>query len=235
MNKLVFLVLVLIFLVSCTEQIKELEEVQQTEEMKETDIEEFPSLKELEKVEIKEYKGKELDAMADVKDVSIKGPQYVDKDTYRLEVFGLVNNPKNFTYEEVIELQKYSKVVDINCVLGWDATVLWEGILLSDLFEEVQPTKEVNTVIFYAADDYTTSLPLDQIIDNNLLMADKINNVTLIPERGFPFQLVAESKLGYKWIKWITKIELSDDEDYKGYWESRGYSNKADLDGTYTD
>lgn len=49
-------------------------------------------------------------------------------------------------------------------------------------------------------------------------------------ERGAPFQLVAESRLGYKWIKWVTEIELSDDVDYEGFWESRGFSNDAYLD-----
>ena len=72
-------------------------------------------------------------------------------------------------------------------------------------------------------------MPLDYIIDNNIMMAYKMNNVTLPPERGFPFQLVAESKWGYKWIKWITAIELSDNEEYRGFWERRGYSNSADL------
>ena len=57
-----------------------------------------------------------------------------------------------------------------------------------------------------------------------------MNNITFPPERGFPFQLVAESKFGYKWIKWITEIELYDDADYRGYWESRGYSNNAELE-----
>jgi len=57
-----------------------------------------------------------------------------------------------------------------------------------------------------------------------------MNEITVPPERGFPFELVAESKWGYKWIKWITAIELSDDVDYRGYWEKRGYSNAADLD-----
>jgi DMSO/TMAO reductase YedYZ molybdopterin-dependent catalytic subunit len=56
-----------------------------------------------------------------------------------------------------------------------------------------------------------------------------MNNATIPPERGFPFQLVAESKWGYKWIKWITKIEVSNNTDYQGYWESRGYSNLGDL------
>jgi DMSO/TMAO reductase YedYZ molybdopterin-dependent catalytic subunit len=57
-----------------------------------------------------------------------------------------------------------------------------------------------------------------------------MNDVTLPPERGFPFQLVAKNKWGYKWIKWITDIQLSSDESYEGFWESRGYSNSGDLD-----
>ena len=66
-------------------------------------------------------------------------------------------------------------------------------------------------------------------------MAFKMNNVTLPYERGFPFQLVAESKWGYKWIKWITEIEFSDNLLYKGYWERRGYSNNADLNESFFD
>jgi DMSO/TMAO reductase YedYZ molybdopterin-dependent catalytic subunit len=60
-------------------------------------------------------------------------------------------------------------------------------------------------------------------------MAYKMNGLVLPPERGFPFELVAESKYGYKWIKWITSIELSDNENYLGYWESRGFSNDATV------
>jgi DMSO/TMAO reductase YedYZ molybdopterin-dependent catalytic subunit len=56
-----------------------------------------------------------------------------------------------------------------------------------------------------------------------------MNGIVLPPERGFPFQLVAESKFGYKWIKWITRIELSDNLAYEGYWERRGYSNEGNL------
>ena len=44
-----------------------------------------------------------------------------------------------------------------------------------------------------------------------------------IVQPGYPFQLVAEDKWGYKWIKWIVKIELTDDPSYRGYWEQRGY------------
>jgi len=67
-------------------------------------------------------------------------------------------------------------------------------------------------------------------MNNEIIMAYKMNDVIVSPERGFPFQLVAENKWGYKWIKGITKIELSDDVNYRGYWESRGYSTSSDLD-----
>jgi len=66
-------------------------------------------------------------------------------------------------------------------------------------------------------------------------MAYSMNNITIPAERGFPFMLVAEEKWGYKWIKWITKIELSDDETYRGYWERRGYSDSGDLDWSFFD
>ena len=62
------------------------------------------------------------------------------------------------------------------------------------------------------------------------MLAYMVNEVVLPAERGFPFQLVAEEKWGYKWVKWITKIELSNDPNFRGYWEQRGYNNIGDLD-----
>ena len=106
---------------------------------------------------------------------------------------------------------------------------------MRDLLEQANPLPEAKTVIFHAYDGYTTSFPLEYIMDNDIMMAYRMNEVTLPPERGFPFQLVAESKWGYKWIKWITGIELSDDTDYRGYWESRGYSDSGDLDKSFFD
>jgi DMSO/TMAO reductase YedYZ molybdopterin-dependent catalytic subunit len=129
--------------------------------------------------------------------------------------------------------QHYKKVVTLDCVEGWSVTILWEGMLVRDLLEEAGPLENAEIVIFHAYDGYTTSLPIDYIINNDLLIAYKMNDVVLPPARGFPFQLVAESKWGYKWIKWITEIEVSDDTSYMGYWERRGYSNSADLDESF--
>ena len=180
--------------------------------------------------EIREYEGKDLSSINNFRPNSIKGSQQIDNQTYTLTLSGLVKNELELTYNDVLSsYQSYKKVVTLNCVEGWRVTILWEGIKLQDILSEAEVSSKANTVIFRAYDGYSTSLPLDYIIDNNILMAYKMNNVTLPPERGYPFQLVAESKWGYKWIKWITSIELSDNPDYKGFWESRGWDNDADL------
>jgi DMSO/TMAO reductase YedYZ molybdopterin-dependent catalytic subunit len=167
----------------------------------------------LEGVEIREYEGRDLSSINDFRENSIKGPQYIDNETYRLAITGLMNNELEYTYDDIINNnQHFKKVVTLYCVEGWKTTILWEGVPVDDLIEETGVDPSATVVIFYAYDGYSSLLPLDYIIDNNIMITYKMNNVTLPPERGYPFQLVAESKYGYKWIKWITEIELSDNE-----------------------
>ena len=160
----------------------------------------------------------------------IKGTQNIDRESYRLQVDGLVKNPRNFTYEEIIGLPETSKVVDLNCVEGWSFTAKWTGVKMADLFNETGIRDNATTVIFYSADGYSTSLDLDYLLKNNIILAYRLSDVTLPPDRGFPLQLVAEGKYGYKWAKWIVRIELSN-LSYRGYWEQRGYSNTANVGG----
>jgi len=188
----------------------------------------------LDAVAIREYQGEKLSSVNDFRENSIKGPQQINTSSYQLKITGLVTNQKNYTYDEIIStFQHYKKIVTLDCVEGWSVKILWEGILIKDLISEAQPDRSANTIIFKAYDGYTTSFPLNYTTDNNILLAYKMNNATLPPERGFPFQLVAESKWGYKWIKWVTEIELSNNPFYKGYWESRGYSNSGDLNESF--
>ena len=180
--------------------------------------------------EVRNYQGENLSSIADVLENAIKGTQNINESTYRLTLTGLVNRTLQLTYNDVINShQKYQKVVTIYCVEGWQAKILWEGVLVKDILAEGGINASANTVIFYASDGYSTALPLDYILNNNILLAYKMNNVTIPPERGFPFELVAESQYGYKWIKWVTQIEVSDNANYLGYWESRGYTNNATL------
>jgi DMSO/TMAO reductase YedYZ molybdopterin-dependent catalytic subunit len=182
-------------------------------------------------VEIHEYQGERLGSANDFRENSIKGVQYIDEATYTLTLDGLVDQPISWSYLELGEMERMAKLVTIHCVEGWSVRALWEGIPLAQLFEQAQLQDEANTVIFHAADGYTTSLPLDFILERDLIIADRINGIRLPPKNGFPFELVAEDRWGYKWIKWIVRIELSDDPSYRGFWESRGFSNDGDADG----
>ena len=180
--------------------------------------------------EVREYKGENLSSISDIEENNIIGNQLLNESTYRLTVNGLVNKTKTYNYTEVINgFQSYEKIVTLYCVEGWNAKILWEGVLVRDLLNASEVNQTANTVIFHAADGYTTSMPLSYFYDKDIIMAYKMNGIVMPPERGFPFELVAESKYGYKWIKWITQIELSDNENYKGYWESRGWPNDAGV------
>jgi DMSO/TMAO reductase YedYZ molybdopterin-dependent catalytic subunit len=180
--------------------------------------------------EVRDYMGENLSSINSIVDNAIRGTQVINQSTYRLTVNGLVNNPKEYTYNQVVNgFQNYEKVVTLHCVQGWSAEILWQGVLVRNLLDQSGVGSSAKVVIFHAADGYTTAMPLNYFYDNDTLMAYKMNGLTLPPEKGFPFELVAESKYGYKWIKWITQIELSDDENYLGYWESRGYSNDANI------
>ncbi len=185
-------------------------------------------------VEVRSYQGKDLSSINAFRENSIRGPQHINESDYRLTITGLTNKTDIYTYQNVLEqYPHYTKLVTLHCVEGWDATILWEGVQVRDLIRNAGPGPRANTAIFTAHDGYTTSFPLDYLMNRDIIMAYKMNNVTLPAERGYPFQLVAEDKWGYKWAKWIEKIELTADPSYKGYWEQRGYSNTGDLDKNF--
>jgi len=178
--------------------------------------------------EITQYQGKNLSSISNVYENAIAGTQHINQTTYRLTVTGLVNKTLQSTYDDVVNNhQKYQQVVTIYCVEGWNAKILWEGVLVKDLLQDAGVSPNATVVIFHASDGYTTALPMDYIVQNNIMIAFKMNGVVMTPQIGWPFMLVAQSQYGYKWIKWITEIEASSNTNYLGYWESRGYPNDA--------
>jgi DMSO/TMAO reductase YedYZ molybdopterin-dependent catalytic subunit len=178
--------------------------------------------------EIREYNGQKLSSVSDFRNEAINGDQHIDNSTYTLNITGLVQNVTLFTYDDVVSKHAhYLKVVTLHCVEGWEVTALWEGVRVKDLLQDAGYNESAQVVIFYAQDGYTTSLPLSYIVDNNIMIAFKVNGLILPASDGYPLRLVAEGKLGYKWIKWITKIEVSNDVNFRGYWESNGYDNNA--------
>jgi DMSO/TMAO reductase YedYZ molybdopterin-dependent catalytic subunit len=179
-------------------------------------------------VEIKEYKGEKLSPYDRQYDNSIKGPQKVDEKTFRLRVTGIVQQPVEMNYKEILALPSVTRAITLNCIEGWSEHLLFKGFRMVDLLKKAKPKKETQTVIFYAIDGYSSSLPYKFVVDNDIMIAYDINGLKLDAERGFPLQVVAESKFGYKWVKWLERIELSD-KPYLGYWERLGYDNDASI------
>jgi DMSO/TMAO reductase YedYZ molybdopterin-dependent catalytic subunit len=184
----------------------------------------------LPEVEAKEFQGVKLTPLSEQGNTAIKGTQHINRSTYRLQVTGLVENELSLSYDELLKLPAYSEVAYMKCVEGWGFTAKWTGFRVTDLLEMAKLKPNASYVVFHSSDGYSTGLPLEYLRANQTLMAYGINDLTLPPERGFPFQLVAKHKYGYKWAKWITSIEVVDKE-VAGYWESVGYTNTADVGG----
>ena len=156
-----------------------------------------------------------------------------DQSTYTLTVDGLVDHPLTLSYADLRAYPQISQLMDLNCVEGWNFTAKWTGPALSAIFAAAGVQSGAKIAIFYTADVPTgyTSLDLSYIDDNNIIIALKDNDITLPADRGFPFQVVAMGKYGYKWAKWVTRIELSSNTNFRGYWESNGYNNNGDVNG----
>ena len=181
--------------------------------------------------EATEFMGVSLTPISAQNNNALKGTQFIDRETYRLTVDGLVESPLSLSYADLQAYPQVSRLTDLDCVEGWSFTAKWTGPAMSAILNDAGVKQEAKILIFYTSDSTEgyTSMDLGYIYDRDIIMALKINDVTLPPDRGFPLQLVAMQKWGYKWVKWVTRIEVSSDENFRGFWESRGLSNSADV------
>lgn len=160
--------------------------------------------------------------------VDIKGTPPIDIKKWRLIVDGEVENPLNFTYKDIKKLPQHSEVALLQCVEGPFGKAKWTGVRLRDILSLAHPKKGAKEVVFHSEDGYSTSIILTTATKPNILLALKMNDEVLPKPHGFPLKAVVPGKFGYKWAKWIKRIEVVD-YDYKGYWESRGWDDEANL------
>ena len=184
-------------------------------------------------VEATEFLGTKLTPIREQNNNALSGTQHIDKASYVLTIDGLVDNPMTLTYEDLLGFNQQSKLMPLNCVEGWSFTAKWTGPSLADLLTLAKVRPGALIAIFYTKDVPAgySSLDLSYIFSRNIILGFKLNDISLPDNRGFPFQVVAESKYGYKWSKWITRIEISDNANFRGYWEKAGYNNDADDAG----
>jgi hypothetical protein len=160
--------------------------------------------------------------------VDIGASPQIDVEGWRLGVDGLVENELSLTYDDILSLESKSEVVTLKCVDGPTGTADWKGVKLSIILNMAGLLDNATEVVFYGADDYSSSLTIEDALSDDVILAYEMNGEVLPVDHGYPLRLVAPGKYGYKWVKWITNIEVIG-YDYKGFWESRGWSDDADI------
>ena len=149
---------------------------------------------------------------------------------WQLTVTGSVNNPLNLTWTEIVSLPQTIIYSELICV-DWPDQVLmsgnWTGVKLRHLLETAGISPKAIKVGFYAEDGYSTDLTIEAAMFDDKILAYELNGETLYEG----LRLVVPGKWGYKWINGVNHIEVVD-YDFLGYWESRGYSDEADVDMT---
>jgi DMSO/TMAO reductase YedYZ molybdopterin-dependent catalytic subunit len=120
-------------------------------------------------------------------------------------------------------------VSDFHCVEGWSVlNCKWEGVLFKDIVALVKPRSTAKFVTFECADGYTTSLTLEELSGDDILLVYKLDGKELEVGYGFPLRLVVPSKYAYKSALWVTRMKFASKKEL-GYWEQRGYSDTADV------
>ena len=151
-----------------------------------------------------------------------------DQDDWDLKVFGLVEEPLTLSYDQFLALPTTRIVADIHCVTTWSKLdTVWEGVLFREFIEPVQVKPEARFVMVHCEHGFTTSLPLEVVMDDDVLLAYRYDDLPLTPEHGYPLRLVVPKKYFWKSAKWVRGLELMV-QDRLGFWEVRGYHNGAD-------
>jgi DMSO/TMAO reductase YedYZ molybdopterin-dependent catalytic subunit len=152
----------------------------------------------------------------------------VDLASWDFKVFGQVDRPMRWTYEEFERLPRVRVQNDIHCVTRWSRfDNVWEGVAARELLKQVTPKPDARFVIIHAEQGYTTNLPLAELLRDDVLLADTHDGEPLSPEHGWPLRLVVPHRYFWKSAKWVRGFELVAN-DQPGFWEQNGYHNDAD-------
>lgn len=156
----------------------------------------------------------------------------VSAESGELRILGLVDNPLNLTYDDLLSFPRVSEVARLTCVLGTpNVTYDWVGVPVFYLLTLAQTRPNATKVVFRASDGFSSDLPLSEALKPMIVVAFGANGSMTLPDisgiQGL-FRLVVPGKWGYKWVGNLAEIELVD-YDYKGTYESTGWSDEADI------
>ncbi len=163
-----------------------------------------------------------------------------DPQTWDFKVWGDVETPVTWSWEQFNRLPRTSIEMDIHCVTRWSKfDTTWEGVSVRTLVEQglikIKPT--AHYVMQHAEYGFTVNLPLEVVLAENFLLATHFNGEPISPDHGYPLRGVVGYIRGrddlttpYLWkgAKWLRGLEFMA-HDQPGFWEQAGYHNTADV------
>lgn len=151
----------------------------------------------------------------------------ISLEEWRLKVWGLVEE-KVWTWKEFLELPQTKLKADFHCVTHWSRyDDEWEGVMFKDLYATLKANPATKHVMQHAYGGYTTNLPLQWMLDEDVILAHRFNGAPLPVDHGGPLRVFTPKRYAWKGAKWLNGLEFTT-KDNPGFWEINGYSNTAD-------
>lgn len=147
---------------------------------------------------------------------------------WSLTLDGLVEKPVTLNWSQFSAQPQVTDVSDFHCVTTWSKYVCrWSGVAFTTLFELAQPKPEAKYVYFTSYDGYSTNVPLEHCLDDDVLIATQFDGAPVTREHGGPARVIIPKLYAWKGAKFVKTITFLA-EDRLGFWEVRGYHNIGD-------
>lgn len=151
-----------------------------------------------------------------------------DPRTWTFRCFGLVEEEVVWSWPEFLKLPRVTLTSDVHCVTRWSKLDNhWEGVSIREIMRRVRVRPEARFVLEHADPDYTTNIALEDLVQDDVLLALTHNGTELEPDHGGPVRLVVPKLYFWKSAKWIRAFEFLE-VNPPGFWEQNGYHMHGD-------
>ncbi|MEO0492280.1 MAG: molybdopterin-dependent oxidoreductase [Actinomycetota bacterium] len=171
-------------------------------------------------------------------DTALSFPQ-VDPASWSLKFTGMVDNPYELTYDEILNMDLVERTITLSCVsnpIGGElvGNAVWTGVPLADLLDRAGIQDGATQIVGRSVDDFTAGFPTETVYDGrNAMLVVGQNGEPLQVRHGFPARLVVAGLYGYvSATKWIEEINLTTWEAFNGYWINLGWSKEGPMKTT---
>jgi DMSO/TMAO reductase YedYZ molybdopterin-dependent catalytic subunit len=135
---------------------------------------------------------------------------------WRLSVEGLVAAPREFSLPELKQLRARTQITRHTCEEGWTAIGQWTGVPLSAMLDAAGVLPTARYVVFHSYDDWIDSIDMLDALHPQTILAYAMNGRDLPIPHGAPLRLRVERQMGYKSMKYLRRIVVTDEFDDGG-------------------